>query len=143
MSIIRQFRGQRASAQIVVLKQAEPIRQKRKSGINYSCERKFELFYQLVNVLENTPQYVSNSTELNVLGLRQKVIQIKQLQENYLQSLMYLEVCKAKRDKFIMRNLLGIAYYSKLVKAYLRNVYNGSKTSLQTLSAIRFRTATK
>ncbi|MCG9879683.1 MAG: hypothetical protein MH472_03705, partial [Bacteroidia bacterium] len=48
MSKVRQFRGQRKKSKILVLDQAEPKTKQRKSGINYSCERKFELFYQLV-----------------------------------------------------------------------------------------------
>lgn len=142
LSLVRQFRGQRISAQLIVLDQAVPITQQRKSGINYSCERKFELFYQLVNFLEQTSEYVSNSPDLNPAGLREKVAQLKQLQNNYLESLMRLEASKAKRNKYIMSDLLSIAYYSKLVKAYLRNVYKGSKSELKTLSAIKFRSAT-
>ncbi|MCG9879267.1 MAG: hypothetical protein MH472_01580, partial [Bacteroidia bacterium] len=97
----------------------------------------------LVGCLNQTKEYESNNPELNLLSLKQKVADLKQLQSNYLDRYLDLENSKASRSNYIMSNDTGIAYYSKLVKAYLRNQYRGSKTEVKTLSVIKFRSATK
>ncbi len=134
---LKQIRGNK---RVTKSKEDKPIENSAVAKTSYknaSMEKKLDIFAKLVDILSVTPEYDSSYADLKVQALKDKVVELNTLQQNYLSAILTLQDARSKRDIILDDPATGMIRVGQLLKEFLRIYYKDSKTQLKTISAIK------
>ena len=101
-----------------------------------SVHKKLDVLEKIVLKLEKTADYQSSFEELSSAALRNKLNELKILQDQSISALLYLQEARANRNLIFQHPTTGLVSRGIRIKEYLKIHFAKSPTQLKALSAI-------
>ena len=108
-----------------------------------SFDRLIDHFANLIEVLEQHPQYSPNENELQVATLQNKLVTLKTTNTNLINSYTQYSNTLLHRDQLLYDPLTGLVQIAKEVKGYVKSVFGANSPQYKQISAIEFKTRGK
>lgn len=124
-------------------KEENEITTKNISTSQQSFDRLIDHFANLIEVLEQHPQYTPNENELQVATLQNKLATLKTTNTNLINSYTKYSNTLIDRDQSLYDPLTGLVQMAKEVKGYVKSIFGANSPQYKQVNAVEFKTRGK
>ena len=133
--INRKIQGKRAS---LVLTPQEGETTTSISASQRSYDRIIDHVTNLVEALQQHPEYAPNEEHLKISTLENKLTELKNANTALISSYTSYSNAKIQRDQSLYNSITGIIQLSKLVKIYVKSVFGANSPQYKQISGLEF-----
>jgi hypothetical protein len=95
-------------------------------------------FFNLVQMVQALPAYVSNEPELQVPALMEKAVTLQQFNEGVNKAKIALSTARMKRDRILYRKVTGMVDNAQAARRYIKVVFGTRSGEAAQLKELRF-----
>ena len=146
-TIVRKIQGQRASAKIHVpetsLIPATPLSTDKKeikqiSTSQMSFDSRLNNFDKLIRLVDQTPQYIPNETELKVVTLKAYYDDLKIKNEAAITATVIVSNARIARNEVLYTPITGTIDIASDVKVYIKSLFGAVSPQYKQISGLEF-----
>lgn len=137
MTISRKYRGHRKNKP----NQSTPpeTEQNQHSVAQLSFDQRTNTFIQLIELLQNTPNYAPNEAEYQVTTLQNEKDQMKEATQKVADTYFSLSLARGKRNKVMYANELNLVDTFNTAKDYLFTILDTKSPEYKAIARLKFK----